>query len=229
MVVKVDDYTPPPGRNMAHYLAMDVDRAGGDDVAVTDALQRYLDVRPSRGPRVDPKDVGSHADHPSLILEEDQAWADAAPYRFSVNGMVQRQSQPTFYTRAGSLKIRLVGRGVSTVSTPATEPAPSMPAGPFPAGAYYPPEVAAQLTMRRITDMLSSRGSGQVLTVGPDLESSPSEALSGDARRSLEGLSALPSGNAISERVREGLNKFANLGIYKSSPQLYLTAMAAKA
>jgi hypothetical protein len=228
MVARVDSYTSPPGLNMAHYLAIDVDKAGGDDTTVADALQRYLNVAPNRKPGGDPKDLASHDSFPTLVIGETKAWEDIMPYQFSVNGVAMNQNQPTFFARAGSLKVRLVGRGVSTVTTPATESGPSLQAGPIPPGAYYPPEVAAQMSMRRLNDMLSTPEGQGAIEVGPDLSQDPASALS-RAREKLQGMSVDPAGPPISERVEEGLQKFANMGIYKSSPQLFLTAMAASA
>jgi hypothetical protein len=236
MAARVDSYTPPPGRNMAHYLAMDVDRAGMENTTVADALQRYLNVSPTRRPGGDPKDIDSHDSYPTLIMGEDQAWQDILPYQFSVNGMVQKQSQPTFFTRAGSLKIRVVGKGVATVTTPATEPGPTLQAGPMPPGAYYPSAVAAQLSMRRTMDLLNEPETRPPITVGPD----PNGALEETDGQNLMGAMPPSGGNTvssvvtsaapeISERVREGLINFANMGIYKTRPQLFLTAMAASA
>jgi hypothetical protein len=228
MVARVDSYTPPPGRNMAHYLAMDVDKAGAENTTVADALQRYLNVSPTRDPGGDPKDIDSHDSYPSLIMGEDKAWQHNMPYEFSVNGVVHRQTQPTFFTRAGSLKIRVVGKGVSTVSTPSSDADPSLQAGPMPPGAYYPVAVAAQLTMRRLSDMFAPKEGRPPILVGPALQGQ--EATAGTAATaavtSSDPISVVPP---ISERVRQGLINFANMGIYKSSPQLFLTAMAASA
>ncbi|MDR1677146.1 MAG: hypothetical protein LBS44_02000 [Deltaproteobacteria bacterium] len=228
MVTTVDSFSPLPGRNMAHYLALDVDKAGKENTTVSDALQRYLDISPTRKPGGDPKDVDSHDSYPTLIMDEDKAWEEILPYKFSVNGVVQRQAQPVFYAMAGSLKLRLVGRGVSTVTTPATEPSPTIPSGPIPALSYYPPEVAAQLTMRRITDLMSDSNSGPDIKVGPELTNSPDEAVT-NAANIMAILNVEPAGPTISEKVKEGLTNFANMGIYKSRPQLYLSALAARA
>jgi hypothetical protein len=232
MAASVDSFTPPPGRNMAHYLTMDVDKAGQENASIADALQRYLNVSPSRKPGGDPRDMDSKDSYPTLIIDEDQAWSDRLPYRFSVNGVAQRQSQPTFYTQGGSLKIRVVGRGPATVATPATEGLPVMMVGPLANGSYYPPEVAAQLAMRRLTDMYyASSSKPPALKVGPDLQQGPDEALSAAA----EGLDAMRSGmfpqvgQPMSENVKAGLNAFANLNIYQSSPQLYLTVLSRRA
>jgi hypothetical protein len=224
MVASVDSYVPPPGRNMAHYLTLDVDKAGHDNVSIADALQRYLNVRPTRKPGGDPRDIGSLDSFPTLVIDEDQAWADPLPYKFSVNGVVQRQSQPTFFARGGALRLRVIGRGVSTVSTPATEPKPPLAAGP-PPGSYYPPEVAAQMAMRRLTDMFDDSGQRPPLSVGPDLVRTPNDVLEA-AAQTLAVMNAPPAGPPISRNVRSGLNYFSNINIYNSSPQLYLTAVA---
>jgi hypothetical protein len=228
MVALVDSYTPPPGRNMAHYLAMDVDKAGQENTTVADALQRYLNVSPTRKPGGDPKDLDSRDSYPTLILDEDKAWTDILPYKFSVNGIPQQQTQPTFFARGGSLKIRVVGRGVSSVATPPTEPAEPIQAGPQATGAYYPPEVAAQLAMRRLTDMFDPSRAMPVQAVGPDLARNPVETLASVAE-TLSGMNAVLAGPRVSESVREGLNRFANMGIYKKSPQLRLGVLASNA
>ena len=222
MVARVDSYTPPPGRNMAHYVALDVDKADNSTVGVTDAMQRYLGVAPTRKPGGDPKNVSSLDSHPMLVIDEDKQWADPHPYKFSVNGVVQRQVQPTFYTLGGSMAIRVVGTGVTAITTPETKGEPSLQVGPLPAGAYYPPAVAAQLAMRRITDLYDDSGRMEVQKVGPDVNRSPSETLSSVS----DALAVINSTPAISSSVKAGMNNFANMGIYSQSPQLYLTAVA---
>jgi hypothetical protein len=224
MVARVDSYTPRPGRNLAHYLAIDVEKAGNDSTSVADALQRYLNVRPTRKPSGDIRDVASNDSYPTLIIDEAQAWKDPLPYKFSVNGVVQRQSQPSFFGLGGSIRVRISGSGVSTVSTPATQGATVFQAGPIPPGAYYPPEVASQLAMRRMTDMFDGSDDYKPLPTGPELNPGPAEAL-GAAASSMISMK-FDSGPEISSNVKTGLNNFANLGIYNQSPQLYLTALA---
>ncbi|MDR2456511.1 MAG: hypothetical protein LBE49_07970, partial [Deltaproteobacteria bacterium] len=86
MVARVDSYTPPPGHNMAHYLALDVRKAGNGMTGVADAMQRYLDVSPTRKPGGDPKNMASLDSYPTLVIDEDQQWGPPHPYQFSVNG-----------------------------------------------------------------------------------------------------------------------------------------------
>jgi hypothetical protein len=219
MVAAVDSYTPPPGRNMAHYLTMDVDKAGQENTTIADALQRYLNVSPTRKPGGDPKDVASLDSYPTLIMEEDKQWSSPFAYEFSVNGVSQHQNQPTFYARGGSLRVRLVGRGVSTVSTPATEPKPPLMAGPQAPGAYYPSSVAAQMAMRRLTDMFDPSNQFPVQEFGPDVTRGPNDTLESVAN-TLSVMNTPSAGPVISESVRAGLTKFANMGIYRSVPQM---------
>jgi hypothetical protein len=225
MVARVDSYTPPPGRNLAHYLAIDVDKAGNDEVSVTDALQRYLGVAPTRKPGGDPKNVASLDSFPTLVMAEDREWADAHPYRFSVNGVVQRQAQPSFYTLGGAMRIRLTGSGVAAIQTPATEGEPPLQVGPIPPGAYYPPALAAQLAMRRLTDLMDDSGRLRLQTIGPDLSQNPDEALA----QAAEAMAALRAGPKVSESVQAGLGHFASLGLYDKAPGLKLAAVAASA
>ena len=227
MVAQVDSYTPPPGRNMAHYLAIDVDKAGDSRASVADAMQRYLNVAPTRKPGGAPRDIASLDSPPSLIMAEDAAWSEPHPYKFSVNGVVQRQVQPTFYTQGGSTRVRVVGPVVAAIQTPATEGVEPLQVGPMPAGAYYPPALAAQLSMRRLTDLYDESGKMEVQTVGPELNPGPNETLPKVAATLAPMREAL--GARISESVKSGMSHFANLGIYSQSPQLYLTALAARA
>ena len=158
MVARVDSYTQPPGDNMARYLAIDVDKADNGQVAVADAMQRYLGVSPTRKPGGDPRNVASLDSYPTLVIDEDQEWASPHPYKFSVNGFVHMQVQPNFYTQGGSLGLRIVGAGVATVTTPETSGNEPLQVGPIPAGAYYPTAVAAQLSMMRIEDLFDESG-----------------------------------------------------------------------
>jgi hypothetical protein len=226
MVAQVDSYTPPPGRNMAHYVALDVDKAGGWDAPVAHAIQRHLGVSPIREPGGDPLDVDSLDSYPSLVLDEDAAWRDAWPYRFSVNGVVQGQVQPTFHLLGGSLRARVVGTGVATIQTPASEGPPPLQAGPIPAGAYYPPALAAQLAMRRLTDLYDQSGGAEPLEAAPDPGRGLNDTLASVAA-TLAPMRGGGAGQRISESVQAGMARFANLGLYGQSPRLYLTAVAA--
>ncbi|MDR1487328.1 MAG: hypothetical protein LBT62_04975 [Deltaproteobacteria bacterium] len=227
MVAMVDSYTPRPGRNLAHYLAIDVDKAGNDHTSVADALQRYLNVRPTRKPSGDPKDIASNDSYPTLIIDEAQEWTDPMPYKFSVNGVIQNQNQPTFFTLGGSIRIRVTSPGVTTITTPATQGGTVLQAGPIPPGAYYPPEVAAQLSMRRLTDMFDASNDYQPLPIGgQDSDADLNETL-GAVATTLAAMK-YDVGPAISQNVRSGLNQFSNAGIYRDAPQLYLTAIASK-
>ncbi|MDR1080483.1 MAG: hypothetical protein LBQ79_05885 [Deltaproteobacteria bacterium] len=178
MVAQVDEYTPPPGRNMRHYLALDVDKAGRSSTTVVDALQRFFNVRPRREPIADPKDIASTDSFPTLIMDEAQAYASEFPYQFSVNGVPQRQHSPNFFARGGALKIRIVGPGLSTVHTPETAGEPGMKVGPFAEGTnYYPPAYAAQLTMKDIQDRLDPANRMETFTVGPINVEDPNSTL----------------------------------------------------
>ncbi|MDR2612018.1 MAG: hypothetical protein LBG06_04000 [Deltaproteobacteria bacterium] len=168
MVAAVDEYTPPPGRNLRHYLALDVDKAGRNPTTVVDALQRYFNVRPRREPMADPKDIASTDSFPTLAMDEAAAYARNFPYQFSVNGVPQKQYSPNFYARGGALKIRILGPGVTTVHTPETSGEPGLKVGPFAEkGNYYPPAYAAQLTMDDILERLDPAIRIDTFTVGP--------------------------------------------------------------
>ncbi|MDR3154032.1 MAG: hypothetical protein LBW85_07140 [Deltaproteobacteria bacterium] len=168
MVAMVDRFTPPPGRNMRQYLALEVDKAGRSSTTVVDALQRYFNVRPRREPFADPKDIASTDSFPTLIMDEAAAYARNFPYQFSVNGIPVRQQTPDFYSRGGALKIRILGPGVSTVETPETSGEPGLKVGPFAEGTnYYPPAYAAQLAMQDIQERLHPDNRMETYTVGP--------------------------------------------------------------
>jgi hypothetical protein len=77
--------------------------------------------------------------------------------------------------------------------------------------------------MRRLTDMFADSGGAPIQNVGPDLVRDQNETLASVA----DALSALALSPASSSSVKAGLNNFANLGIYRQSPQLYLTTVAA--
>ncbi|MDR1164412.1 MAG: hypothetical protein LBO66_00810 [Deltaproteobacteria bacterium] len=178
MVAEVDRYEPPPGRNLRHYLSLDVDKAGRDPTTVVDALQRYFNVRPRREPIADPKDVATTDSFPTLIMDEAQAFNDNDAYRFSVNGIVQRQSTPSFYARGGYLKVRIVGPGVTSIQTPPTVGEPGIPVGPSAnRGSYYPPAYAAQLAMGRLSESFDPSRKMDVWPVGPNLTRGPNDTL----------------------------------------------------
>jgi hypothetical protein len=228
MVAAVDSYTPPPGRNMAHYLTMDVAKAGNSVTSVVDALQRYLNVRPRREPMADPKDVASNDTFPTMIMDEVKAWSDNLPYQFSVNGVVQSQSQPNFYAQGGYLNVRIVGPGVSTVVTPATEGEPNVLFGPLATkGMYYPPAFAAQLAMSRISDMYNPANKMDVFTVGPENQRDVNTTLSEVA----ETLSAIGRGSELATpegNLRAGILRFSTLTGYGRAPELFNTALAGR-
>jgi hypothetical protein len=178
MVAAVDEYTPPPGRNMRHYLALDVDKAGRSVTTVVDALQRYFNVTPRREPIADPKDIASTDSFPTLVMDEAAAYADNFPYQFSVNGVPEQQHTPHFFARGGHLKIRILGPGTSTVHTPETAGEPGIKVGPFAeSGNYYPPAFAAQLTMDDIQERLDPANAMETFAVGPVNVEDPNSTL----------------------------------------------------
>jgi hypothetical protein len=178
MVATVDEYTPPPGRNMRHYLSLDVDKAGRSSTTVVDALQRYFNVRPRREPIADPKDIASTDSFPTLVMDEAEAYARNFPYQFSVNGVPQKQYTPHLYARGGALKIRILGPGVTTVNTPPTSGEPGIKVGPFAeSGNYYPAPYAAQLSMDDILDRLDPANDMETFTVGPVNINDPNSTL----------------------------------------------------
>lgn len=214
-VAAVDRYTPPPGHNMRHYLALDVDRAGKTSTSIVDAIQRYFNIRPRREPIADPKSIASTDSFPTLIIQEAKNVAeDFFPYRFSVNGMVQNQTQPVFHAKAGSLQIRVLSPGVTSVQTPETLPEPPIEVGPLAEkGSYYPPAFAAQMAMDDIRAAYDPSKKMNVIYTGPNLTRSVNETLSSVAE------TLAPVRAKLAE-----LNP--NLGSYSSSPRLVQSPIA---
>jgi hypothetical protein len=223
MVAAVDQYTPPPGRNMAHYLSMDVDQAGNGSTTIADALQRYLEVRPRREAEADPRDMAATDAYPTLVMDEDEAWANVLPYQFSLNGIKQEQSQPVFYALGGSVKARVTGEGISTITTPETEADPGHYVGPMATkGMYYPPEAAAQLAMDRIFDMYYPEG---VPAIEPKADGDTGAA--GTLKSVAETLSDMrnTSQSGEGENLRTALNRYIGLNIPGQTNRLYPTAL----
>jgi hypothetical protein len=226
MVAEVDQYTPPPGRNMAHYLTLDVDKAGNGSTTVADALQRYLDVKPRREVEADPRDMAATDAYPTLVMDEDEAWAESLPYQFSVNGVIQRQIQPIFYSASGSLRARVLGEGVSSISTPATEPDPSIPVGPSAnRSMYYPPEAAAQLAMDRIFDMYYPDG---VPSLSPEADGDT--GANGSIKDVAETLADTRqfSQSGEGENLRTALNRYIGLNALGQTNRLYITSLTGR-
>ncbi|MDR2422087.1 MAG: hypothetical protein LBE01_01770 [Deltaproteobacteria bacterium] len=226
MVAAVDQYTPPPGRNMAHYLSLDVDKAGNGSTSIADALQRYMDVKPRREAEADPRDMAATDAYPTLVMDEDQAWAESLPYQFSLNGVTQKQIQPVFYTASGSLRARILGEGVSTIATPATEPDPSIPVGPSANRTmYYPPEAAAQLAMSRIFDMYYPDG---VPAMAPEADGDAGANGSyKDVAETLADTRQL-SQSGEGENVRTALNRYIGLNALGQTNRLYVTSLTGR-
>ncbi|MDR2141990.1 MAG: hypothetical protein LBR11_09425 [Deltaproteobacteria bacterium] len=226
MVAAVDDFTPPPGRNMAHYLTLDVDKAGNGSTSVADALQRYLDVKPRREAEADPRDMAATDAYPTLVMDEDAAWAESLPYQFSLNGITQKQIQPIFYAVGGAVRARIQGVGISTITTPETEPEPSIPVGPSAfRGMYYPPEAAAQLAMDRIFDMYYPQG---VPAIAPkaDGDTGASGSIKDVAETLADTRSLSQSGEG--ENIRTALNRYIGLNMVGQTNRLYPTALTGR-
>ncbi|MDR1039804.1 MAG: hypothetical protein LBR80_06460 [Deltaproteobacteria bacterium] len=232
MVAAVDEYTPPPGRNMRHYLALDVDQAGRSVTTVVDALQRYFNVTPRREPIADPKDIASTDSYPTLVMDEAAAYARNFPYQFSVNGVPQKQHTPHFYARGGALKIRILGPGVTTVNTPETAGEPGMKVGPFADTTnYYPPAYAAQESMDDILRRLDPANEFQTIQAGPVRVDDPNSTLSRVAN-ALQPLRAalfgpLEAGAATAPEYASGTRAgyYSGGSGYASAPLLQLQAM----
>jgi hypothetical protein len=153
MAVSIEEFNPAPGRNLRRYLVINVQRAGRDDTAIADALQRYLNVKSKYNPEIDLRDVDSHETFPTLVMAEDEAWGNLSPYEFYLNGVLNHNLEPNFYAQTGALKIELKGRGGTSITTPPTGPEPFITVGPS-MSPGYPPAWAAELTMRRLTELL---------------------------------------------------------------------------
>jgi hypothetical protein len=219
MVAAVDKFTPPPGRNMRHYLALDVDKAGQNPTTVVDALQRYFNVRPRREPIADPKDIASTDSFPTLVMDEAQQAADKNfSYKFSVNGIVQNQMQPNFYARGGNLKIRVIGPGVASVQTPSTQGEEPINVGPIAnKGSYYPSPFAAQMAMDSIRAMNDPSNDFQTFAAAPNPNRSVNATLSSVA----DTLS--PLRNSLASIAQSSVPA---MDAYSRAPGLYLSAVA---
>jgi hypothetical protein len=228
MVAAVDKYTPPPGRNMRHYLALDVDKAGRNPTTVVDALQRYFNVRPRREPIADPQDIASTDSYPTLIMDEAQNRAEQQfPYRFSINGVVQNQIQPSFYARGGALKVRVLGPGVTSVQTPPTVGEPSIEVGPLATkGRYYPPAFAAQMTMDYIRQLNDPSQRMDVIYTGANPNRGVNDTLSSVAQTLAPLRNSLA--NIAQTSITSGMpgNANAALNTYASTPRLFQNAVA---
>ncbi|MDR2352326.1 MAG: hypothetical protein LBF22_04040 [Deltaproteobacteria bacterium] len=223
MVAAIDKYSTPPGRNMRHYLALDVDRAGKSNTTVVDGLQRYLNIQPRREPTVDAKNIASSERFPTLVMDEAQAFAETMPYQFSVNGVVQQQTQPSFVTQGGNLRVRILGTGVSTIQTPETAGEPGIKVGPMAKGNYYPPAFAAQLAMTRLSDALNAPKMA-TFTVGPDVTRDYNETLS-SVSTSLGNTSPTTLVNTSGTNIEKALRHAQAALSYSTNPILSLSAI----
>jgi hypothetical protein len=203
-----------------------VDKAGNGSTTIADALQRYLDVSPRREAEADPRDMAATDAYPTLVMDEDQAWAEVLPYQFSVNGITQQQSQPVFFAMGGTVRARVLDKGVSTITTPATEGEPGLLVGPLATkGMYYPPEAAAQMAMGRIFDMYYPNG---VPAVAP--KSDGDIGANGSLKDVAETLSDMrfTSQSGEGENLRTALNRYIGLNMTGQTNRLYTTALNGK-
>jgi hypothetical protein len=223
MVAAVDYYSPPPGVNLAHYLALDVDKANDSHTTVVDAIQRYFNIRPRREPLADPQDIASTDSYPTMIIDEASNYADLKPYHFSVNGNERKTDVPSFYTDAGHMQVRIVGTGVTSIKTPETTADPGLEVGPIKRGMpYYPPEYAAQIVANRLAYMFDPSKKMDVIKVGPDMNRGINETLSSVAYTLGPMRAALGTGsNRYSE---SGANASSSLG-YGTTPLLNESAI----
>ncbi|MDR2338953.1 MAG: hypothetical protein LBF40_02300 [Deltaproteobacteria bacterium] len=168
MVARVDSYSPPPGVNLAHYMALDVDKAHESPTTVVDAIQRYFNVRPRREPLADPLDIASTDSYPSLIMEERSNYRNMKPYRYSINGTQRDTDISSFYADSGHMKVRIVGTGITTIKTPATQAEEPIKYGAVDLDSfYYPPAYAAQMAMNKISYLMDPSRKMQTISVGP--------------------------------------------------------------
>ncbi|MDR2405618.1 MAG: hypothetical protein LBE27_04530 [Deltaproteobacteria bacterium] len=179
MVARVDSYTPPPGINLAHYLALDVDKADDyNPTTVVDAIQRYFNVRPRREPIADPQDIASTDSYPTLVIDEASNYANLKPYHYSINGIERKADLSSFYADSGHMQVRIKGTGVTSIKSPATDAKPGLEVGPIKTGmAYYPPEYAAQMASSRLTNMMDTSDKMPTYEVGPDLNRGVNDTL----------------------------------------------------
>ncbi|MDR1872765.1 MAG: hypothetical protein LBS60_12740 [Deltaproteobacteria bacterium] len=225
MVAAVDQYTPPPGRNMAHYLILDVDKAGNGSTSIADALQRYLDVKPRREAEADPRDMAATDAYPTLVMDEDTAWANSLPYQFSLNGITQKQIQPVFFAASGYLRGRIQGPGISTITTPATEPEPVISGPSAVRSLYYPPEAAAQLSMNRIFDMYYPNGVPSFPPAG-DGDSGSNGSIKDVSETMADTRQLSQSGEG--ENLRTALNRYIGLNMVGQTNRVYPTSLTGR-
>ena len=219
MVAAVDRYAPPPGVNLSHYLALDVDKAKDNPTTVVDAIQRYFNVRRRREPLADPQDVASTDSYPTLVIDEASNYSDIKPYIYSVNGNERRADVPTFYTDSGNMQVRITGRGVTSITTPPTQAGEPLEVGPIKTGSpYYPPPFAAQMAANRLAWMMDPSNKMPVTKVGPDLERGLNDTLSAVAY-TLGPMRAM-LGNGSPSYTQPGANAYSSLGGYGSSAPL---------
>jgi hypothetical protein len=146
------------------------------------------------------------------------------PYHFSVNGTPRKADSPSFYADSGSLRIRIVGTGVSSIKTPATEADEPFQVGPIKSGApYYPPQFAAQMAMDRLSEMFDPSKKAPVMKSGPDLNRGLNDTLSSVAY-SLGPMRAF-LGNGSNSWTVPGANASNSLGGYSNRPQLNLSTV----
>ncbi|MDR2198521.1 MAG: hypothetical protein LBR53_03510 [Deltaproteobacteria bacterium] len=224
MVAAVDKYTPPPGINLPHYLALDVDKAKEGPTTVVDAIQRYFNVRPRREPLADPQDIASTDSYPTLIMDEISNNADLKPYHFSVNGIERKTDVNTFFTEAGHMRVRVVGPGVASIKTPATESEEPLEVGPIErASPYYPPAYASEIAANRLAYLFDPSRKMPVMHFGPNLNRGLNDTLSSVAY-TLGPMRAF-LGNGRNAWTEPGANAYSSAGGYGSIPQLNLSAM----
>ncbi len=168
LVAAIAAYSPAPGRNPARAMRLDIQNTPGSKVdKVTDAIQRYLNIRPRREPTADPLDEASIARHPQQIVQSSGRWNDARYYKLAKNGLETYQFQPGHRTWAGWLELKLENAGQANIAASASRSPLTIPST---LGQYvtHDPAYAAQSAMGEIKELLN-RPSRPAVTVGPPI------------------------------------------------------------
>ncbi len=168
LVAAIAAYSPAPGRNPARAMRLDIQNTPGSKVdKVTDAIQRYLNIRPRREPTADPLDEASIARHPQQIVQSSGRWNDARYYKLAKNGLETYQFQPGHRTWAGQLELKLENAGQANIAASASRSPLTIPST---LGQYvtHDPAYAAQSAMGEIKELLN-RPSRPAVTVGPPI------------------------------------------------------------
>ena len=121
-VASITNFSPRPGKQSRRTLDFEVRNTPSSRVdQISDAIQRYLDIRPRREPTADPLDEASVARHPQQILQASDRWNQAMKYQFSSNGNSQSQFLPKHHDFGGQLELNIENPGITGVSSSAVQ------------------------------------------------------------------------------------------------------------